>query len=783
MYIEHKDGKLAANEWHRFSVCERAKRSKYMFELKFDAGEAMDASLDEVNRWQPGDARRAGAWVMARNGAAGAEEPVTEPDSSEDEKEKEDVRPTTKNEAPRESAAGEDHRRALRGGRERRPPWTCTNCTYAENPAGKYSCKMCQGRRNVITMPAMPAMVQSRELDPRSPHFVPRNVREALSCVAADKWMESINSEKQSMIDNQVWELADLPFGAKLIRTHFIFKIKYGMNGEIEKYKSRLVAEGFRQVRDVHFGETFASVTTLASVRMMLAIATQLDMEVRHLDVKTAFLAAKLDFEIFIAQPEGMVDSEQRSKVARLLKSIYGLKQASRCWQIELRTGLAELGFKPLISDPSLYMLRRGKDVVIMPCCVDDLLMAHNNEALATEIVKKLQQRWDLKDLGKLEYTLGLKVTRTEGRTEVTQTAMIEDMLAIWEMEDAKERHTPAPSGLSLSKDDNAKDDEERAEVAAFGYRTFVGKTLWLARATRPDIYVVVALLAKYVIDPGRAHVRVAVHLMGYLKGTKMLGIVFTKRAEGDLNNMLMGYADASWADDMDERKSTSGFVFMLNGPVSWGTALQKIVAKSSTEAEYACLAFAFQELIWIRAMMQEMGFAQTGPTAVKEDNFSCITIAEGEAVKKATKHIALRFSFVRGHIQEGLVKMVWTRTTKMVADMLTKGVTKAVVDTLRGPLLGYAPLPEPDERPVAAAHASAKRTMRARQAIDEYALAAVNAWAPEWRTIKGAAAVMATTGCGGLRTNRESIEERSEAGATYMQALEWSDHWRRGVL
>ena len=188
-----------------------------------------------------------------------------------------------------------------------------------------------------------------------------------------------------SMYSNQVWELVDPPEGIIPIGNKWIFKRKIGADGKVETFKARLVAKGFRQRQGVDYEETFSPVAMLKSIRILLAIAAHLDYEVWQMDVKTAFLNGYIEEEIYMEQPKGF-ESEEGSKVCKLKRSIYGLKQASRSWNRRFDEAIKSYKFIKNEDEPCVYKKVSGSAITFLVLYVDDILLIGNDVGMLTSV-------------------------------------------------------------------------------------------------------------------------------------------------------------------------------------------------------------------------------------------------------------------------------------------------------------------------------------------------------------------------------------------------------------
>ena len=443
-------------------------------------------------------------------------------------------------------------------------------------------------------------------------------VEGVLSTPEKAHWLKAMENEMKSLQENDVWELVQLPSGRKPVGSKWVFKVKTDENGKVERYKARLVAQGFTQKFGADYDETFSPVVRLESLRTLIALSVQQGLQLHQVDVTTAFLNGKLEEEVFMSQPEGFVTKGREHLVCRLKKSLYGLKQSPRCWNTALDQLLKEIGFVQSESDPCIYRESSG-ELFLLGVYVDDIVMASKSQARLKEVKKSLAKRFDIKDLGKLHHFLGMKIIQDEatGKVWVGQQAYTESLLRKFGMEDAKPVATPVDTSTKLVK---GKESDECADQQQ--YQSAVGSLLYLAMATRPDITFAVSKVAKFCTMPTKQHWTAVKRILRYLRSTADYGLVFTPHSSGD----CVGYSDADWGGDLDDRKSTSGYLFQIGGgAVSWRSKKQTCVALSTAEAEYVALASAAQEAMWMRQLTALLGDRPQEAVTVFEDNQSAI--------------------------------------------------------------------------------------------------------------------------------------------------------------
>ena len=489
-----------------------------------------------------------------------------------------------------------------------------------------------------------------------------------------DCWRHAMLDELASINDNATWTLTTLPAGHRAIGLKWVFKVKKDEHGAIVKHKARLVAKGYVQREGVDFEEVFAPVARLESVRLILAVAAHRGWEVHHMDVKSAFLNGDLNEEVYVSQPPGFVAKGHEQGVYRLHKALYGLRQAPRAWNAKLDASLASLGFSRSASEHGVYSRGTANTLLIVGIYVDDLVIAGAEPEEVQRFKGEMHRLFSMSDLGLLRYYLGLEVNQDGCCITITQTAYATKMLERAGMKDCYAVHAPMEARLKLSKDSSEK------AVDATLYRSIIGSLRYLVH-TRPDITFVVGYLSRFMEAPASDHLAAVKHLLRYIAGTLTHGCVY-RRGDGE---SLVGYSDSDHAGDVDSRKSTSGILFLLgNSPVSWQSVRQKVVAVSSCEAEYIAAATAACQGIWLARLLGEMLNQDTAPALIFVDNKSAISLCKNPVLHDRSKHIDLRYHFIRDCVEKGTVIVEFIRTGEQKADILTKSLGRVRFQELR---------------------------------------------------------------------------------------------------
>ncbi len=471
----------------------------------------------------------------------------------------------------------------------------------------------------------------------------------------------------------------------KPIACRFVFKRKRGANRSITKFKARLVAKGFRQIKGTNFFETYSPVAKMSTLRIIIAIAAINGLYLHQIDFSTAYINADLEETIYMTPPPNM--QLEKGYSLRLLKSIYGLKQAGLNWHLCISKFLMELGFHQCVSDTCTFVRDvNTESFVIIVLYVDDLIIGSKDLNVIKDLKRKIAQKYEIEDLNELEYYLGINIKRIEDGYVMSQKTYIEKLIAKHRLELAVNTSSPLPTTFKYDPDEiNHLKPSQLQYVVNFPTRQIVGELNHIAIATRPDIAFAVNYIARFQDSPNLSTCKALRHILKFLNSTKDHHLKFSGRV-----NSLVGYSDADWAGDPINRKSTSGYIFYLgNSPISWQSRLQPTVALSTTEAEYIALTAASQEAIWIRSLLREWGLTMNMPTTIWSDNTGAIQITYSPTNHRRTKHIDIKFHYIRNLVKSNKIVVDKIHTSEMLADVLTKNVSTQVQLNLRDGLMG----------------------------------------------------------------------------------------------
>lgn len=511
---------------------------------------------------------------------------------------------------------------------------------------------------------------------------LPQTFREAINGPESASWKEAIQNEYDSLIQNNTWEVTDLPSGRKPLTTKWVLKRKLGPDGNITKYKARMVARGFQQTDGLDYTETFSGVVKPATYRLLFATLLWAGWICHQMDVQTAFLNGDLEEEVYINPPEGFPED---GKVLHLIKALYGLKQAPRAWYKKLKEWLIRNNWERSKYDECVFF-HRGLCLIIA-VYVDDLLIFGNKERDIQTFKDSIATTFRMTDLGRISYYLGMEFVLLSHGLLIHQKGFINQILNRYNMGNIKSVATP------LDANDKLLEETSQQAAPAFKqeYMSKVGSLNYVQTKTRPDISYAVSLVSRYMKNPNQQHMDAVNRIYAYLAGTKDVGLFYTEETNAhDEDNLypLQGFVDSDWGGCKDTGRSTTGWIYMFEGnPISWSSHRQKSVSTSSAEAEYVAASDAAKEAIWLQGLLDELysmiGSQPQSTIPLHIDNVSAIKITKNPEFHGRTKHINIRHHFIRECVEQDQIRPLWISGKENVADILTKALHKPTFDTL----------------------------------------------------------------------------------------------------
>jgi hypothetical protein len=521
-------------------------------------------------------------------------------------------------------------------------------------------------------------------------------LKSALAGPEREKWSAVLKEEFESIRKMGTYQLVPrsaVPAGRRILRGKAVFKRKRNEDGDIVRYKARWVVKGFLQVFGQDYTKTTSPTARLESVRILCHIAAAHDLEIRQFDVKCAFLHGTLpdDEHIFMEQPPGFEDPHKPDHIWELLKGLYGMKQGSRIWNVEMNSAMeGEFGFRRASVDHCVYVKNSGKDYLAAAVHVDNTLAIASSKVLLDEFEASLRAKWEITS-GDASFILGIHLERDRPRRliHLSQTALIDKLAQKHGQTSCRPVSTPMEHGAVVTLLDSPATSADQDASMHTKYRELLGGLQYLAHGTRPDICYAVGRLASVAHKPGATHMNMLVRVLRYLVTTRTFRLMLGGRHP----ERLAGMTDSDYANCPDTRRSVSGYAYSLgSGAVSWSSRKQDIVTTSTCEAEYVALANATKESLWLRALLNDIGLRQDGPTLILADNQGAIVLSKDQSNHARTKHIDVRYHFIRERTAQGDITVKYVRSQDNVADIFTKPLMTATFSHLRRQLGVSAP-------------------------------------------------------------------------------------------
>ena len=505
----------------------------------------------------------------------------------------------------------------------------------------------------------------------------PQTLRQAKASPDWPKWKKAMEEELHQLHINNTWEevpARQAPAG-QVLGGKWVFKIKRGSENQITRWKARWVVRGFEQVLGINYHETFASVVKPMSYKALFAIAAARGWVIEQMDVKTAFLYGEVDAEIYVEMPH---EFGKPNTVCFLRKALYGLKQAPRIWKQTLAASLAKLGLVESETDTAVFKIESKipigvfeKSGVIVVVYVDDLLLFGPDIGEVNRLKRRLEESFQMSDLGPCAFFLGIKVERdlVNKTIRLSQEAYIDTILRRFGYSDVNTKETPAAINTILEPAGPDTPSLGQAEIRE--YQSKVGSLMFLMQGTRPDIAFAISMLSRFCANPTKEHVTAAKRVFCYLKRTKSMALIYRG------HESLEGFTDSDFAGEKSTSKSTGGYAILLGGAaISWSSKRQPIIAGSTTEAEYVGMYFATKEALWIRRLLREFGVkaaAKGVPMKFFGDNNSANVLAHNPEMHQKSKHIRNKYHLVRQNVAREKLDFQHVAGEDNTADIFTK--------------------------------------------------------------------------------------------------------------
>ena len=490
-----------------------------------------------------------------------------------------------------------------------------------------------------------------------------------------------MNLEFDALEQNRTWDVESQPPVKNVVGCKWIFTIKSNVDGTVERYKARLVAQGSTQQEEIDYMDTFSHVAKLTSVKLLLSLAAAKGWSLTQMDVSNAFLHGDLEKEIFMSIPQGYTPPHgvtlPPNPVCRLRKSLYGLKHASRQWYKRFSSVLLGANFVQSPADNTLFVKASASSFLVVFVYVDDILISSNDPEAVDTLKALFEYAFRIKDLGPARFFLGLEIARSTAGISVSQRKYALNLLEDSGLLGCKPSSIPMDHSLHLTKDLGTALPQPKV------YRELIGRLLYLT-ITRPDITFAIHQLSQFLSAPTDVHLQAAHKVLRYIKTNHGQGLMYSSENEMCLN----AFADADWAACKDTRRSLTGFfIYLGNSLVSWKFKNQSVVSRSSTEAEYINLALVTCELIWLQQLLKDLHVPVTCIAKLFCDNNLVIHIATNPVFHERIKHIDIDCHTVRDQIKAGKLKALHVSSGNQLADILTKPLHPRAFQSMLGRL------------------------------------------------------------------------------------------------
>ena len=505
----------------------------------------------------------------------------------------------------------------------------------------------------------------------------PKTWKECMAGPDKAKWMEALRAEIKGLKARGTWrEIGELPPDAKAVDTKIVPKIKRNPDGTIERYKVRVTARGFTQQPGVDYDpdKTYAPTLKMTTLRIFLALMALEELKAKGLDVTQAYLNAQLTEKIYVTT----FDENGNEILGVLEKALYGLKQSANEWSEHLHETMTTMGFRRLHGDESVYVRGERGEITIVLVYVDDVLVLGKNEKDIDDVIKKIKNKYDIRELGVPTDFLHLNLDLSKtGQVKLSMDSYANLKRDEYERDGIMGPLTPITDVLGELERGNGVD----------GYRSMVGSLQWAACAGRPDISFALSELSRYQADNSEAHMKKARKCLDYFIRHKDMAIVYDKEAK---TPEIHGYSDSNHAGDRTTYKSTGGFaIFLAGGPISWWSKQIQHVTKSVAESEFVIMTEAISTIKFVRGLLEEAGYALKYPVRLWVDNTAAISMVTRKgSLSMRNRHIGVKYAFAREAVEDKIVDVRHVRTEENVADIFTKALHKTLFGKHRDRLL-----------------------------------------------------------------------------------------------
>jgi hypothetical protein len=494
------------------------------------------------------------------------------------------------------------------------------------------------------------------------------------------EWEIVMRTEFNSLVENQTWDLikrSDIK--QNVIIDRWTFRLKRDRDDKPQRYKVRWIVHDFKQRHEVDFDEIFVSVVKPVSYKSLMTISTIRELQIRHMNVVIAFLYELLDEDVYVIQSHmfEFEGNEDDILVCKLKRALYDLKQTSKMWYDIIHKFLIDLRFKRSNSDHAVFI----KNEIYLAMYVDDLLLFGFNLNHLRDIQNQLKQRFKMTNLRQLSHYLEMKITIIFDKLILTQSIYLKKVLNQFEMKDCRSVSIFMKPEM-INSLMSATDEADQATIK--WYQQLIESLMWSAVHTRPDLAYSVEVLSRYAHNLSSTHCALIKRVLRYIAETINVDLTFERSNDHESNDQqsensdLIGYSDSDFVELKDKRHSTKKYVFILaDQAISHSFKQQFIIALSSCEIEYMILFETAKKAIWIREFLRELEFRSQDNQLVLifADNKNAIDLIINPLYHKRTKHIEMRWHWIRKMMNRKKITLRYLFISEMTADDLIKSL------------------------------------------------------------------------------------------------------------
>lgn len=495
---------------------------------------------------------------------------------------------------------------------------------------------------------------------------VPKSYQEMKSLIDQEQWHEAMEKELQSLEEMKVHELQrldELPENAQILPSLWLFSRTVKT-----PYKARILARGDLDNMKFDLVDTFSTVTRLENFKLLISFGVYHNLQINSVDFKTAFLNAPLQHTRYMRIPP-RASGDRNTYCWKLKKALYGLPEAPLAWNQELSHALTNLGFTRLEKDWNIFVYRNEKELIVIGFHVDDGLVFYSSQQKWSQLLDQLQEKYKLTVNTDPDIFLGINLILNQPIRAMHQMDYIVQAANSFDVAKINAVRVPMDPSFVMHTVDT-----DMPVAPGTPYRSIIGCLQSIARVTRPDVLYAVNIVSMAVNCPMIRHWKAAKRVLAYIHQTRDLVLTIGRFRE--VFDKVVGFSDATWADDILDRKSrTGGCIFIYGTLVSCWTKKQSAIALSSMEAEYQAMSSAAQEIVYFRNLLQELGINLDKPSILFADNRAALDFLVSTKNHPKVKHIALKYHYTRNCVSNKILQAEHVSTEAQIADIFTKAL------------------------------------------------------------------------------------------------------------